>query len=404
MVVGMAGQRVARKRGRAALKTGAAVGVLAGLIALSVTDPFGGDPAPAAAPTATDPTSGSTSATTPVDEASLPTPSSTARTDPGSADGAGSGNGTDDAKDDEKGDGQDGQDKVRPVSLTSMMLRRTVERQLEQSGQLPLTTEGVLGEVTAPLGVPMTGDVSVSVANIPNTRADANWASSVGALIAGAPDFVTLNEVFKHSNEGIEAVAPGYTVHRASGPDTSPGAAGQSQNNALLYRTDEWTMRAGGMVRVVDDDRGYLRGKAFLWDRFAVWSVLQNDEGNVVSLISTHMPTNPGRYPAQPGGGMSRVQRYSEGMDTLVAMVDQLERYGPVLVGGDMNSHPDQGSWTAAAKLGAAGYTFTKDQGVMYLFADDDTSVVSTRQIRIVSDHPALLTTLSMNGLGPRED
>lgn len=379
----MSGQRAARRRRRPWLNVTAAVGVLAALVVVSTTDPFGDDPqpvgedvgaAPAEVETATDPAEPTEPTTT---GPPLVTEGPTADPTPTRAQPR---------KKVRKGRSQDDLDR---------MLRNTVERQLRNSGQLLETTDGVLGEVTAPVGVPMDGEVSVSVANIPNTQADSRWYSSIGTLIAGSPDFVTLNEVYRHSNAGIEDAAPGYTVHRAAGPDSSPGASGQSQNNALLYRSDTWTMRAGGMQRIVDDDKGFLRGKPFVWDRFAVWAVLQNDEGQVISLISTHMPINPGKYPATHSGGPNRIDLFARGMDTVVAMVGQLSAYGPVLVGGDMNSHADQGGWTAAAKMGGAGYRYVKDQGVMYLFFGADADVVSSRQVSIYSDHPALLSTLT---------
>ena len=55
-------------------------------------------------------------------------------------------------------------------------------------------------------------------------------------------------------------------------------------------------------------------------------------------------------------------------MDVLVNTVRVLAAHGPVLVGGDMNSHHSQGAWTAAAKMTAAGYDYVKDRGVMHLF------------------------------------
>ena len=90
-------------------------------------------------------------------------------------------------------------------------------------------------------------------------------------------------------------------------------------------------------------------GKAFVWDRYATWALFQRkDDGAIVSVVSVHMPTNPAKFPAQPGGAsMSRVERYSRGMDVLVNTVRVLAEHGPVLVGGDMNSHHSQGAWTA---------------------------------------------------------
>lgn len=272
-----------------------------------------------------------------------------------------------------------------------------------QAADRVLTTTGPLGTISVPGGGPVAGDVTVSTANIPNTHADAAWYGSIHALIAPSPDFVTLNEVYKHPTTGIEAAAPGYTCFRVETEDTSPGGGGQSMNNVVLWRTDRWDQLDGGRMKIVDNDRGILRHKPFLWDRFAVWSILKRkSDGAVVSLISVHMPTNPfttATVPGFPRG--ARIAKYAGGMDALVGIVDQLQHYGPVIVGGDMNSHPGQGAWTAAAKMGAQGYTYAKDTGVMYDFYKAPATLLAKRQIHIVSDHPAIITTLAMNGAGP---
>jgi hypothetical protein len=88
-------------------------------------------------------------------------------------------------------------------------------------------------------------------------------------------------------------------------------------------------------------------------------------------------------------------------MDVLVGSVRALAEHGPVLVGGDMNSHHSQGAWTAAAKMTAAGYDYVKDRGVMHLFFQNAVGLVSNRQIGVASDHPAIITTLDMRGVGP---
>ena len=150
---------------------------------------------------------------------------------------------------------------------------------------------------------------------------------------------------------------------------------------------------------MVDDDRGYLQKKKFLWDRYATWVTLRNlGDGQVVSVISTHMPTNPAKFPRQWGNPpLTRVQLYARGMDKLAPLVGRLAQQGRVLLGGDMNSHPTQGYWTAVAKMRKAGYGYTKDRGVMYLFDPPEASVKSTRQLSISSDHPALVTTLQFS-------
>jgi hypothetical protein len=241
-----------------------------------------------------------------------------------------------------------------------------------------------------------TKEVVVAVANIPNRTSAANFTRSMGLLTAAEPDFITLNEIGGRSLEGLAAAAPGYAVYRGGAKLTEPGAPSQSTNNAVLWDTERYDLVAQGRIQVVNDDHGYLHGKKFMWDRFATWVTLRNlVSGQLTSVVSTHMPTNPALYPRQWGDpAMTRVQLYALGMDKLVTLVNQLAAQGRVLLAGDMNSHPNQGSWTAASKMGSAGYAYSKDRGVMYLFHSLEATAPSSRQVAISSDHPALITTL----------
>jgi len=276
-------------------------------------------------------------------------------------------------------------------------------RQKLDAGPSLLTTDGPLGRLSYPVGRAVGGDLTTAVANIPNRTGDAGWVSSMHMLEANHPDFITLNEVGRHSTAGIDAVAPGYTAYRDPTPDHSRGAASQVMNNVVLYRSSEWRKLDGGRLRVVNDDSGFLHGHAFVWDRFITWTLLQRpSDGAIVSVASLHMPTNPAKYPTQHGRvGESRVARYSQGMDVVLDVVRQLEQYGPVLMGGDMNSHPGQGPWTAAAKMASAGFSYAKDTGVIYLFFPRSATVVGHHDVPVVSDHPALVASLAMNGSGP---
>lgn len=261
---------------------------------------------------------------------------------------------------------------------------------------------GPLTEVAAPVGIPVKGTITTSVANLPNRTSAGGFASSMGTLTAPDPDFVMLNEVSARSIDTIRATAPGYGAYRDPAPDRSTGGS-QSMNNVVLWRTDRWTLVDAGRIKVVDNDTGFQGGHAFTWDRYATWAVLQRKEdGAVVSVLSNHMPTNPGKFPRQPQNtGTTRIARYSNGMDVLVNTVRALAEHGPVLLGGDMNSHQSQGAWTAAAKMTAAGYEYVKDRGVMHLFYQGAVDVASHQQVGVASDHPAIVTTLDMNGHGP---
>ena len=241
-----------------------------------------------------------------------------------------------------------------------------------------------------------TREVVTAVANIPNRTSAGDFTRSMSTLTAAQPDFLMLNEISGRSIDVLRAAAPGYGVYRGGSQLTEPGAAGQSMNNAVLWRSDRYELVAQGRIQVVNDDRGYLHGKKFMWDRYATWVTLRNlIDGRLTSVIATHMPTNPAKYPRQWGNPpLTRVQLYALGMDKLVSLVGSLAQQGRVILGGDMNSHPNQGSWTAAAKMGAAGYAFAKDRGVMYLFHSVEATVPSSRQVPINSDHPALITML----------
>jgi endonuclease/exonuclease/phosphatase family metal-dependent hydrolase len=262
---------------------------------------------------------------------------------------------------------------------------------------------GPVPALDAPIGTRVAGAVAVAVANLPNRTSSGGFASSLATLTADGPDFVTLNEVSGRSIDAIRAAAPGYDAYRDPSPDRSTGGS-QSMNNVVMWRADQWRMIDGGRVKVVDNDTGYLSGHAFVWDRYATWAMLQRaSDGAIVSVVSVHMPTNPAKFPRQPGRpAMSRVQRYSLGMDVLVRTVQVLAAHGPVLVGGDMNSHQGQGSWTAAAKMGSAGFGYVKDRGVMHLFYESGVRVLGTRQVGVASDHPGLVATLDMSDQGPR--
>lgn len=261
---------------------------------------------------------------------------------------------------------------------------------------------GDIPDIKAPVSEPVQGAVTTAVANIPNRTGNSGFVSSLRALTGPGTDFVMLNEVSRHSSDAIRAAAPGYGVYRDPAPDRGAGGAGQSMNNVVMWRADRWRLVDGGRVKLVENDQGFHHGRPFTWDRYATWAILQRDDRAVVSVISTHMMTNPGKYPKQHGNpGLSRAGQYARGMDVLLALGDTLAQFGPVVVGGDMNSHPGSGSWAAAPKMRAAGYQYAKDAGVMYLFFQPGVELVSHRQVRVASDHAALVSALDMRGKGP---
>ncbi|WP_141014073.1 peptidoglycan DD-metalloendopeptidase family protein [Nocardioides sambongensis] len=263
---------------------------------------------------------------------------------------------------------------------------------------------GSVGTIDGPLGAPIEGSVSAAVANIPNRSSASGFSSSMRSLAGTGSDFILLNEVGARSIDSIRGSTPGYGAYRDPVVDRSVGGVSQSMNNVVLWRSDTWRFLDGGRVKVVNDDRTFHQGQAVTWDRYATWGMVQREDGAVVSLISTHMMTNAAKYPRQHGNpSQSRVGQFGQAMDIVIGLADTLSAFGPVIVGGDMNSHGNQGSWTAEARMRGVGYGFAKDSAVMYLFHPPGSSLLSSRVMSVASDHPAVVASIGMNGLGPGE-
>ena len=255
--------------------------------------------------------------------------------------------------------------------------------------------------ITATPGGPVNGKVLVANANI---KLRSGATPGIRALAGPSPDFITLNEVEDVPLSQMRAAAPGYDAYREKEP-ADKNDAGQAMGSAIMWRSDTWAMLDGGRVKIVDDDHTVFKGKNKLWDRFAAWGIFQRSDGAVVSVIATHHMTNAYRFPRQWGNPpMSRAEQYGLGMDYLIDLVGVLAPYGPVLVGGDMNSHHNDGPNAAAPRMAAAGYRYTKDSGVIYNFYAAPVKVTKTWEISaaaVHSDHPALFTRMAMNGAGP---
>ena len=260
---------------------------------------------------------------------------------------------------------------------------------------------GAMGRVDARVGRKHDGRVRVSVANIPNRTSKRKVRLSLAELTTDRQDVVLLNEVGARDLTWLEEHAGRYRAYRDPVRDTSRGGS-QSMNNVVMWRPKRWELLDAGRVKVVDDDRGYRAGEPFVWDRYLTWAVLGRTTSRaVVSVVSLHMPTNPVVYPEQPGRDKpSRKRRWKQGMTRVVDVVQRLAKHGPVLLGGDMNSHPHQGKWTAAAAMGRIGHGYAKEE-VMYLFHPPGSAVVEHRRVEIHSDHPALSTTVDLTGVGP---
>ncbi|UFN45194.1 peptidoglycan DD-metalloendopeptidase family protein [Nocardioides okcheonensis] len=250
----------------------------------------------------------------------------------------------------------------------------------------------------------MRGDVVVAQANIPDRVGDAGFTASMPRVLSTRPDFVSLNEMSGRSIAQIEAAAPGYAAFRE--PDPVPGtSARESLSNVVAWRADTWTRVAGRRVTIVEGDHGFYDGRPILWDRFVTWTMLQRDDGAVVSMLSTHHMINPHKYPRQWGNPpLTRAQQYGQGMDVLTSLAASLAAHGPVLIAGDMNTHASyiDLAWSAVAKMREAGYGWHAT-AIDFVFYPQHLGVTLAQgwSGTMQSDHPWIAARLAMNGAGP---
>ena len=173
-------------------------------------------------------------------------------------------------------------------------------------------------------------------------------------------------------------------------------------NNVVMWDADRWTLVDAGRIELVEDDGSFYKNRPVVWDRFAMWAMLQREDGAIVSIVSTHMMTNPAKYPQQPGNPrQSRIARYAAGMDVLLGTVDALAAHGPG-AGGRRHELPSgPGAVDCRGEDDLRRVRVRQDRAVMYLFHQAGVQVLAHREVRVDSDHPAIVTTLDMNGQGP---
>jgi surface antigen/endonuclease/exonuclease/phosphatase (EEP) superfamily protein YafD len=251
-------------------------------------------------------------------------------------------------------------------------------------------------------GGAVSGNVKMAIANI---KEGGNVAPSLKVIVQNNPDFILLNEVAETSIASLKKAAAGYDATRSDFDD----GTSQSLNNALMWNKSKWELLDSGTVKIVDHDLTFAEGKSPRdWNRYAVWGIFKRSDGAIVPVIVTHQMTNPVKFPDQHGNPpQTRVEQYSQGMDILLQLTKNLSQYGPVLVGGDMNSQPDQGDWSAVPKMKSAGYDFFQSD-VIYGFWPQGTQAADKKvvPIPIGSDHGgnSIFVNVAMNGAGPNAD
>lgn len=239
------------------------------------------------------------------------------------------------------------------------------------------------------------GEVTIAQANIKYDMPTASFQADLDKVLAGAPDFVSLNEVSTRTNQ--EITPDGYGMWRD--PDHGP------DGTTVLWRADKWTKAATGRVMMVTS--GPQRSDH---DRAATWATLQDSDGSKISMISVHHMINPAKYgPNKP----LRRQLYRQGLEKVQELVDTLSADGTVFLAGDLNyQYSDDAPWGPKAMLGAVGMKpsmdilgaiATHDGGgiIDYQFFQSTNAVPLTQTTTdLASDHHLLNVTYSLLGTG----
>jgi endonuclease/exonuclease/phosphatase family metal-dependent hydrolase len=184
---------------------------------------------------------------------------------------------------------------------------------------------------TAPIAPdPATGFRMIQ-ANLESPQSGAHFQADFAAVIAQQPDFVTLNEVAYRYD--VNLMPPGYAMWRPGRamwtPETWEKQGRYAAENAVLWRTDRWTMTDQGSTRILNK-QGVPRGKRVeLGKRYANWVTLVSADGRTVSVVSTHFTP----YIKEWGDLAPREVR------NLGELTATLATRGPVLIGGDFNFH-----------------------------------------------------------------
>ena len=266
----------------------------------------------------------------------------------------------------------------------------------EQLGVLPVVRNAQPGQ-------PVKGIVKMAAVNLPQSHIGGR-AGSIRTIAAAQPDFIAVNEVSSWSARQLASAAPGYGAYKDPATNIHHDGSANSMENAVMWDSSKWHLVDAGRYEYVEHDLVVFKGKPVDWNRYATWTILRRaSDGAQVVVISTHNMTNPQKQRKTHGDYKwpSRVAQYADGMKKLRALVVQLSAYGPVLLAGDMNVHPNQGGWSAPDQMALNGFGYSFDRAVIYQFFPHGTRDVGERLISIDSDHPhALLTSIDLNGVG----
>lgn len=291
------------------------------------------------------------------------------------------------------------QDQVDPAAWLKKNVGKTLEG-TRQVGALP--GAGQPGASPAAVSGPQ---VRLAQANIKVSLSRSRYRSDLAKVMKHGPDFVSLNEA--QSRTVSDLSVRGYGTYRASADEY--GTRSQALSPVVMWRTDRWVAVDKGTVQLTKPVTGVKND-----NRYATWVVLASSDGSGrISVISTHTMTSPANSP------QARKDEAQRGFAKLAGLAQGLQKYGPVLVAGDLNSpYPRNGGngdpWGPKPLMTKAGMTSsfetlgappqgwaTHDGGgtIDWLLGSSSTAT-STRHatFRLESDHHGLVGDFNIRG------
>ncbi|MFE6645849.1 peptidoglycan DD-metalloendopeptidase family protein [Nocardioides sp. NPDC057772] len=291
------------------------------------------------------------------------------------------------------------QDQVDPAAWLAKNIGKTLQA-TRQVGGLP--GAGQIGASPAAVSGPQ---VRLAQANIKVSLSRSRYRSDLAEVMKHGPDFVSLNEAQSRSVSDISV--RGYGTYRASSDEY--GARSQALSPVVMWRTDRWVAVDQGTVQLTKPVTGVKND-----NRYATWVVLASSDGSGrISVISTHTMTSPANSP------QARKDEAQRGFAKLAGLAQGLQKYGPVLVAGDLNSpYPRNGGngdpWGPKPLMTKAGMTSTFEAlgappqgwathdggGTIDWLLGSNATTAATRHatFELESDHHGLVADFSIRG------
>lgn len=244
----------------------------------------------------------------------------------------------------------------------------------------------------APVPVAVTEDAASTPiqfvqANISKDLGTTKFRADVASVMTESPDIITYNEV--HARDDADLAPAGYSIFRTPGPRTGWAP--------VVWKTSEWTAFDQG-TRQISGTASCCPG-TWVGLRYANWVSLVNDEGQVLSVISSHIAPN----------NSDTAELLVPSLKQLAALTKELSTRGAVIIGGDFNmgyrSSRYQPEYLAEVGLtntfDLLGSSFTTHRlggTIDYVFigASDQMYVAEHHPVVVNSDHRLVVARLEL--------